>query len=94
MERDDNILKIKSYLDSIVADDKKKIEYEAVLTLANHGMNMDIHISEDGIHHEVLWYNRKITSNTSFDEDLEKLVEYIDQLSNQETIADKGERNE
>ena len=78
MKRDDDIVKIKSCLDRIVGDEDKKIEYEAIMTLANHSMNLDIHIGEDGIHHEVLWYNRKITS--SFDDDLHKLVEYIDRI--------------
>ena len=50
------------------------------MTLANHSMNLDIHIGEDGIHHEVLWYNRKVPGTTSFDDDLAKLVEYIDKL--------------
>ena len=78
MKRDNDIAKIKSCLDKIVGDEDKKIEYEAIMTLANHSMNLDIHIGEDGIHHEVLWYNRKITS--SFDDDLHKLVEYIDRI--------------
>ena len=50
------------------------------MTLANHSMNLDIHIGEDGIHHEVFWYNRKVPGTTSFDDDLAKLVEYIDKL--------------
>lgn len=80
MKRDDDIIKIKSCLDRIVREDDKKIEYEAIMTLANHSMNLDIHIGEDGIHHEVFWYNRKIPGTTSFDDDLAKLVEYIDKL--------------
>lgn len=80
MKRDDDIIKIKSCLDKIVGDDSKRIEYEAIMTLANHGMNVDVHIGDDGIHHEVFWFNRKIPGSSSFDEDLSKLVEYIDKL--------------
>ena len=79
MKRDDDIAKIKSCLDRIVWDKSKKIEYEAIMALANHSMNLDIHTHEDGRHHEVLWYNRKIPGAT-FDRDLEKLVEFIDHL--------------
>lgn len=78
MQRDIDIAKIKSCLDTIVGDESKKIEYEAITNLANHCMNIDIHIGNDGIHHEVFWYNRKIPS--SFDDDLRKLVEYIDHI--------------
>lgn len=80
MQRDDDIIKIKSCLDSIRLDKNKQLEYEAIITLANHSMNLDIHIGDDGMHHEVLWYNRKIPDSNSFDSDLHKLVEYIDKL--------------
>ena len=80
MKRDDDIVKIKSCLDRIVGDEDQKIEYEVIMTLANHSMNLDIHIGEDGIHHEVFWYNRKVPGIASFDDDLAKLVEYIDKL--------------
>lgn len=79
MLRDDNILLIKERLDSMVKDESKKIKYEAIITLANHNMNLDVHIGEDGAH-QILWYNRKIPGNHSFDDDLQSLVEYIDHL--------------
>lgn len=80
MLRDDNIAKIKSCLDQIAKDESKKFEYDTIMTLANNTMNVNIHIGEDGLHHEVLWYNRKIPNSFSFDEDLQKLVDYIDRL--------------
>ena len=85
MQRDIDIAKIKSCLDTIAQDKNKKIEYEAIMTLANYSMNLDIHIGEDGIHHEVFWYNRKMPNSVSFDADLRKLVEYIDHLAILET---------
>ena len=80
MLRDDNIAKIKSRLDMIVNDENKKMDYDTIMTIANNSMNIDIHLGEDGIHHEVLWFNRKIPNSTSFDEDLQKLVDYINRL--------------
>lgn len=85
MQRDIDIIKIKSCLDTIAQDESKKIEYEAIMTLANHSMNLDIHIGDDGIHHEVFWCNRKMPNSISFDADLRKLVEYIDHLTSLET---------
>lgn len=80
MLRDDNIAKIKSCLDLIAKDESKKLDYDTIMTIANNTMNVDIHIGEDGEHHEVLWYNRKMTNSFSFDEDLQKLVEYIERI--------------
>lgn len=80
MQRDTDIAKIKACLDSIAKDESKKIQYEAIMTLANYSMNVDIHVGEDGIHHEVQWFNRKIPDSISYDEDVHRLAEYIDHI--------------
>lgn len=78
MQRDDDIAIIKASLDELINNDSSKIKYEAIMAVANHSMNLDIHIDDNG-HHQVLWYNRKLDG--SFDENLSKLVEYINDLN-------------
>lgn len=78
MQRDDDIAIIKASLDELANNSSSKIKYEAIMAVANHSMNLDIHIDDTG-HHQVLWYNRKLEG--SFDDNLSKLVEYINDLN-------------
>lgn len=81
MQRDEDIKFIKEYLDSIEEDN---IKYEAIITLANH--TMDINISTDKNNsHQINWINRK--SGKGFDEDLRTLCKYIENIDN----TNKGE---
>lgn len=78
MLRDEQINQIKAHLDALHTEENK-IKYEAVLSLANKSMNLNVFLDENG-EHQVLWYNNKI-SVSSFDKDVEDLLKYIEKIS-------------
>lgn len=78
MLRDDQIASIKDYLDKLIKDENESLKYEAIISMANHKMNLKVFIDEEG-KHQILWYNNHI-SHTTFDKDIDDLLNYIKKL--------------
>jgi len=77
MLRDEQIEKITSRLDKMIKEEDKKIQYEAIMTLANHNMNLDLFVDEKG-NHQLFWNNKKCS--TTHSGDVEKLLQYIEKV--------------
>ena len=87
MLRDDQIASIKSHLDALMGEEKDSLKYEAIMSLANHRMNLNIFVDDTG-KHQVLWTNRHLKTYSTFDDDVKNLLEYIEKL-----CSYNGEKN-
>lgn len=88
MLRDDQIASIKSHLDAMKGEEKDSLKYEAIMSLANHKMNLNVYIDESG-KHQVLWTNRRLKTYSTFDDDVANLLNYIEKLQSY-----SGEKND
>ena len=80
MQRDKDILEISQRLDAMYKEENNKLQYEAIMAIANHGMNLRIEVDNLGKHH-IYWQNNKCNLTNSFDEDLALLLERIKSVS-------------
>ena len=80
MQRDKDILEISQRLDAMYKEENNKLQYEAIMAIANHGMNLRIEVDDDG-KHQIYWQNNKSTLTNSFDDDLALLLERIKSVS-------------
>lgn len=80
MQRDKDIFEISQRLDAMYKEENNKLQYEAIMAIANHGMNLRIEVDDKG-KHQIYWQNNKCTLTNSFDEDLALLLERIKSVS-------------